>query len=212
MSTPRMIASRINETTSLPNLPDNKSFTLNLSLESDNPAVSPIIDLDRVAMIFTSNRVNNPVTNWITDNRVSTLEDDPNAFVYASQPVTLENGSTSIKIHLEAHINITSDIRAFYALLEDPNDELIYQPFPGYNNLLSTGQIIDPAKNDGLPDKLTAKTDVIAYTSEQVIWNDYEWSIDNLPTFRHFSIKLVGTGTNQAQPPRMKNLRVLALA
>ena len=212
MSTPRMIASRINETTSLANLPDNKSFTLNLALESDNPAVSPIIDLDRVAMIFTSNRVNNPVTNWITDNRVNTLENDPNAFVYASQPVTLENGSTSIKIHLEAHINITSDVRAFYALLEDPNDELVYQPFPGYNNLLSTGQIIDPAKNDGLPDKLTAKTDVIAYTSEQVIWNDYEWTIDNLPTFRHFSIKLVGTGTNQAQPPRMKNLRVLALA
>ena len=185
---------------------------MNLALESDNPAVAPIIDLDRVAMIFTSNRVNNPVTNWITDNRVNTLENDPNAFVYASQPVTLENGSTSIKIHLEAHINITSDVRAFYALLEDPNDELVYQPFPGYNNLLSTGQIIDPAKNDGLPDKLTAKTDVIAYTSEQVIWNDYEWSIDNLPTFRHFSIKLVGTGTNQAQPPRMKNLRVLALA
>ena len=212
MSTPRMIASRINETTSLPNLPENKSFTLNLALETDSPAVSPIVDLDRVAMIFTSNRINNPVTNWITDNRVNTLEDDPNAFVYASQPVTLENGSTSLKIHLEGHINITSDIRAFYALLEDPNDELVYQPFPGYNNLLSTGQIIDPAKNDGLPDKLTAKTDVIAYTSEQVIWNDYEWTIDNLPTFRNFSIKLVGTGTNQAQPPRMKNLRVLALA
>ena len=43
-------------------------------------------------------------------------------------------------------------------------------------------------------------------------WNDYEFSIDNLPTFRNFSIKLVGSGTNQAQPPRMKNLRVLALA
>ncbi len=212
MSSPRMIASRINETTSLPNLPDNKSFTLSLSLESSNPAVSPIVDLDRVAMIFTSNRLNNPVTNWITDNRVNTLKDDPNAFVYASQPVQLENGSTSIKIHLEAHINITSDIRAFYAIIEDPNDELVYQPFPGYDNLLSTGQVVDPAKNSGLPDKLTAKTDVLAYTSNQVIWNDYEWTIDNLPTFRNFSIKLVGTGTNQAQPPRMKNLRVLALA
>ena len=80
------------------------------------------------------------------------------------------------------------------------------------NDLLSTGQVIDPAKNSGLPDKLNAKTDVIAYTSNQVIWNDYEFSIDNLPTFRNFSIKLVGSGTNQAQPPRMKNLRVLALA
>ena len=212
MSSPRMIASRINETTSLPNLPNNKSFTLNLSLGTNTPAISPIVDLDRVAMIFTSNRINNPVTNWITDNRVNTLKDDPNAFVYASQPVGLENGATSIKIHLEAHINITSDIRAFYALMEDPNDELVYQPFPGYDNLLSTGQVVDPAKNSGLPDKLKAKTDVIAYTSNQVVWNDYEWTIDNLPTFKYFSIKLVGTGTNQAQPPRMKNLRVLALA
>ena len=212
MSTPRMIASRINETTSLPNLPDNKSFTLNLGLESVNPAVSPIIDLDRVAMIFTSNRLNNPVVDYTTDNRVKTIVDDPNAFVYASQPIQLENGATSIKIHLEAHINITSDIRAFYAITDDPNGELIYQPFPGHDNLLSTGQVINPAKNSGLPDKLTAKTDVIAYTSNQVIYNDYEFTIDNLPTFRNFSIKLVGSGTNQAQPPRMKNLRVLALA
>ena len=212
MSSPRMIASRINETTSLPTLPDNKSFTLNLSMESNTGLLSPIVDLDRVGVILTSNRLNQPITDYITDNRVNTLKDDPNAFVYASQPVTLENGATSIKIHLEAHINVTSDIRAFYAIAEDPNDELIYRPFPGYNNLLSTGQVIDPAKNDGLPDKLHAKTDVIAYTSSQVVWNDYEFTIDNLPTFRIWSIKLIGTGTNQAQPPRMKNLRVLALA
>ena len=97
-------------------------------------------------------------------------------------------------------------------MFEGPEDELIYRPFPGYNNLLSSGQIIDPAKNSGLPDKALPKTDVIAYTSDQVVWKDYEYTIDNLPTFRYFSIKLVGTGTNQAQPPRVKNLRVIALA
>ena len=107
---------------------------------------------------------------------------------------------------------MTSDLRALYAIAEGPEDELIYRPFPGYNNLLSSGQIIDPAKNSGLPDKALPKTDVIAYTSDQVVWKDYEYTIDNLPTFRYFSIKLVGTGTNQAQPPRVKNLRVLALA
>ena len=212
MSSPRMIASRINETTSLTTLPDNKSFTLNLSFESNTGLLSPIVDLDRVGVILTSNRLNNPITNYKTDNRVKSLINDPNAFVYASQPVTLENGATSIKIHLEGHINVTSDIRAFYAIAEDPNDEFIYQPFPGYDNLLPTGEIIDPSDNSGLPDKALPKTDVIAYTSKQVVWNDYEFSIDNLPTFRCFSIKLIGSGTNQAQPPRMKNLRVLALA
>jgi hypothetical protein len=212
MSTPRMIASRINETTSLPTLPDNKSFTLNLSLYGATPAVSPVIDLDRIGVILTSNRVNNPIDDWVTDNRVNTLKDDPNAFVYASKPVTLKDGASGLKIHLQAHINLTSEIRAFYAITEDPNDELIYQPFPGHTNLLATGQIIDPAKNNGLSDKLVPKTDKIAYTSDQVVWNDYEFTIDNLPTFRNFSIKLVGTGTNQAQPPRMKGLRVIALA
>ena len=58
--------------------------------------------------------------------------------------------------------------------LENPNDDLVYQSFPGYDNLLSTGQIIDPAKSSGLPDKALPKTDVIAYTPTQVVWNDYE--------------------------------------
>ena len=168
--------------------------------------------MDRVGVILTSNRINNPIDDWVTDNRTSTLKNDPNAFVYASKPVTLKDGATGLKIHMQAHINLTSDIRAFYAITEDPNDELIYQPFPGYSNLLATGQIVDPAKNNGLPDKLVPKTDKIAYTSEQVVWNDYEFTIDDLPTFKNFSIKLVGTGTNQAQPPRVKGLRVIALA
>ena len=212
MSSPRIIASRINETTSLPTLPDNKSFTLSLGFEGLDPSVSPMVDLDRIGMILTSNRLNQPITNYITDNRVNTLKDDPNAFVYASKPVTLKAGATGIKIHLEAHINLTNDLRAFYAISDGVNEELVYQPFPGYNNLLSTGQIIDPAKSDGLPDKALPKTDVIAYTPDQVVWNDYEFTIDDLPTFRYFSIKLVGTGTNQAQPPRVKNLRVIAIA
>ena len=156
MSSPRMIASRINETTSLTTLPQNRSFTLNLQLEG-NTGSSPIIDLDRVGVILTSNRINNPINDWITDNRVNTLEDDPNSFVYASKPITLKEGATGIKIDLQAHINTFSDIRALYAITEDLDDELIYEPFPGYPNLLSTGQIIDPAKNSGLPDKLVPK-------------------------------------------------------
>jgi len=101
MSSPRMIASRINETTSLPNLPNgNKSFTLNLTLSSLGNSLSPMVDLDRMAVILTSNRLNQPITDYTTDNRVNTLKDDPNAFVYASKQVTLESGATGIKIHL----------------------------------------------------------------------------------------------------------------
>ena len=185
---------------------------MTLDFYGENRWVSPIVDLDRIGVILTSNRINNPVDDWITDNRVNTVKDDPNSFVYVTKPISLKSGATGIKIHLEGHINVTSDIRAFYGISENPNEEFIYQPFPGYPNLLSSGQVIDPAKNSGLPDKALPKTDVIAYSSASVVWNDYEFTIDDLPTFKYFSIKLVGTGTNQAQPPRMKNLRVIALA
>ena len=45
MSSPRMIASRINETTSLTTLPDNKSFTLNLSFESNTGLLLSLIHI-----------------------------------------------------------------------------------------------------------------------------------------------------------------------
>ena len=113
---------------------------------------------------------------------------------------------------MTGHINVFSDIRAFYAISNDPEQELIYNPFPGHTNLLPSGEIIDPAKNNGLPDKSLPKTDILAYTSDQVVYKDYEYTIDSLPSFRYFSIKLVGTSTNAAQPPRVKDLRVISLA
>mgnify|MGYP003113096175 CR=1 FL=1 len=212
MDSPRIVASRINETTSLAGLPKNKSFTLSLDMTTNNPNLSPIVDLDRIAVILTSNRVDNPITDYSSDPRTSTVIDDPNSFVYASKPVTLETPATSIKIYMTGHINVFSDIRAFYAISNDPEQELIYNPFPGYTNLLPSGEIIDPAKNNGLPDKSLPKTDILAYTSSQVVYKDYEYTIDSLPSFRYFSIKLVGTSTNAAQPPRVKDLRVISLA
>ena len=212
MDSPRIVASRINETTSLSGLPQNKSFTLSLDMTTNNPNLSPIVDLDRIAVILTSNRVDNPITDYSSDPRTSTVIDDPNSFVYASKPVTLETPATSIKIYMTGHINVFSDIRAFYAISNDPDQELIYNPFPGYTNLLPSGEIIDPSKNNGLPDKALPKTDKLAYTSSQVVYKDYEYTIDNLASFRYFSIKLVGTSTNAAQPPRVKDLRVISLA
>jgi len=212
LNSPRMIASRLNETTSLPNIVNNRSFTMNLELFTGELSLSPMVDLDRVAVILASNRVNNPITNYVTDNRVSTLIDDPNAFVYASVPVSLENPATAIKIYMTGHINLFNDIRAFYAISNDPNEEFVYNPFPGHTNLLESGQVINPANNNGLPDKLVPKTDKLAYISREVVYKDYEYTIDNLPNFRYFGIKLIGTSTNKANPPRIKDLRVIALA
>lgn len=212
LSSPRMIASRINEINKLSTLPYSKSFTLNLNLSTTNTYISPVVDLDRIGLVLSTNRVNNPVTNYITDDRVSTLEQDPSSFVYATNPISLENPASSIKVIAKAYINVYNDIRAFYAITNNPQEELIYYPFPGYLNLDSSKKIINIANSDGSSDKFLTKTDVIGFDSTKLPYKDIEFTIDGLPSFRYFSIKLVATSTNQTYPPRLKDLRVIALA
>jgi hypothetical protein len=210
--TPRMIASKTNADSLLATLPGNKSYELELNMTSSDPRLSPVIDLDRIGSIFVSNRVNNVVTNFNTDPRVATVDDDPSAFVYATKAIGLEIPANNIKLLCSAYINNFSDIRAFYALTNDPSEDLIYYPFPGYDNLLETGQVIDSSKNSGRPDKLVPPTDNKGFASTALVFKDYTFTIENLPSFKFFSVKLVGTSTNQCYPPRIRDLRAIAFA
>jgi len=212
-ATPRIIASKINETSKLPaSLPGKKSLTVNMKLASSDESISPVIDLDRVSLILTSNRVNDAISNYATDLRVASLKDDPSAFVYASNAVSLEVPASSIKIITSAYVNQLSDLRALYAIMKDPNEEPVYYPFPGYSNLTNLGAIIDAANNDGLPDSKIAKSDNFKNLSPELEYKEYEFTVNNLPDFRYFSIKLVGSSQDQAHPPRLRELRVIALA
>lgn len=211
---PRIVCSPINESTKLDNLPGNKSFTLTSNLYSLSDYTSPVIDLDRVGVIFTTNRINNPISDYADDDRVSTLENDPSSFVYATDVLSLENSATSIKVLTSAHINTYCDLRVLYSILKDKDETPIYYPFPGYANKkrLDSGLSPDDSLSDGTPDAKFAKTDIIGFDSNSIEFKDYEFTIDNLPSFRYFTIKIIGSSTNQAYPPRLRDLRVIALA
>jgi hypothetical protein len=212
LNSPRIVASKINETQNLSNLPGNKSLTLNVNLNTNNSYVSPVIDLQRVALSFTSNRVDNLITDFVTDSRVSTLQYDPSAFVYANIPIELELPANAIKVYLLGHINIYNEIKCLYSISNSPEDSLVYYPFPGYTNLNSFNKVIDYSKNSGLSDTKVVKDDGIGFEGDKVNYKEFTFTVDNLPSFRYYSIKLVGTSTNQAYPPRVKDLRVIALA
>jgi hypothetical protein len=212
LSSPRLIGSKLNENQYLGALPGNKSFSLNLKLNTSEEDISPVVDLDRVAMVFTSNRINNVIEDYKQDFRTSTLKDDPTAFVYATNPINLEVPASSIKILLSAHVNEQSDIRAFYAIMDNPADEPIYYPFPGFSNRIQSGQVINLEDSDGTSDLQVTKSNTKGFLSTEIDYNEFEFSIDNLPDFKYYSVKLIGTATNQAYPPRFKDLRAIALA
>lgn len=211
LDSPRLIASKVNEDQNLSTLPGKKSFTMNLNLNSSNSYLSPVVDLDRVSVILSSNRVNSVITNYTTDGRTASLREDPSSFVYATKPIELQIPATAIKVILTAYVNQSSDLRLFYAIQQDPTFDPIYYPFPGYSNINADG-VVNVFSSDGSSDVLVPKTDSIGFESDELIFRDYEFTIDQLPSFRYFSIKLIGTSTNQVYPPRVRDLRIIALA
>jgi hypothetical protein len=211
-STPRIVASKVNETSRLTNVTANKSMEVRFNLRTSDSRLTPVIDLDRVGMILVSNRVNNVITDYVTDSRVSTIKDDPSAFIYATKNIQLEIPATSIRVIVSAYINPYADLRALYSITTNPSEDPIYYPFPGYSNRIESGQVIDVANNDGTSDTFVPKNNTLGFDSNEITFKDYEFTVDNLESFRYFSIKLVGTSTNQSYPPRLRDLRVIAVA
>ena len=206
LDSPRMIASKNNENVILTDLPGNKSFTLDLEFFTNNSFVSPVVDLDRVQAILTSNRLNQPVSDFSQDRRVTVTGEDPNGAIYITKKVDLANPANSIKVLLDAYRDQTADIRVLYKIFTDDSsiDSVPYNLFPGYNNLDDLGNVIDVANNDG-------RSNVLVTPSDPGQFKEYEFFVDDLPEFTGFQLKIVMTGTNQAKPPRIKNLRTIAV-
>ncbi len=223
LDSPRIIASNVNaETNLVDKLPGNKSVNLKLTMGTGNSMVSPVVDLQRSSLVLTSNRVNNVISDFATDPRVNAIGEDPTAFRYISKEVELINPATSIRVMLEGHLTSRNDIRAFYAISDKQNFTPIFVPFPGYKNIIDQGfsgragqvlgQVIDPAKNDGLSDTFVAPTNEESFNPTDLVYNPYEFTIDNLPSFKSYRIKIVATSSSQVYVPQIKGLRVIAMA
>jgi hypothetical protein len=208
----RIICSKLNETEKLTNLPGNKSLNLRLQFNTVDSRSSPVVDAQRISTILTSNRINSTITDYAIDSRVNTIDQDPSAFQYISKEINLENGSTSIKLLLNAHINQYCDIRAFYAISDRSNFNPVFVPFPGHLNLNSKNEIIKFENSDGRSDVFVSPTQSLGFEANTIEFKEYSFTIDKLPPFRSYRVKLVLTSTNQVYVPRIKDLRVIALA
>jgi hypothetical protein len=205
-NSPRIICSQVNEETYLSSFPGKKSFTMELTLSSEDEKVSPMIDLDRVNLITIANRINSKISDYASDSRVNSLTDDPTAATYLSNIVILDKNADSLKVFFDAFRHSTNDIRVCYRIFRSdaPTTSQLWQLFPGYDNLDSNSQVIDPSKNNGRPDK-----NVLNSTLEDD-YKSYEFTASNLPQFNGFQIKILMSGTNSAFVPRIRDFRVIS--
>jgi hypothetical protein len=211
---PMLVCSDINEQKFITDSPGNRSLSLECNFTTTDSRVSPVIDTVRTSMILTSNLINNPSginknSNYANDDTVRSLDDDKHAAVYISKPVRLKIPANSIKVLLSASHTSNNDIRVLYQLFRDdsPESSLNYELFPGFSNYQIDGdgikRVIDRSLNDG-----SADSDVVFDTNP--FFKDYEYSVDDLPEFNAFAIKIVMASKNQANPPMIKDLRAIA--
>jgi hypothetical protein len=162
--------------------------------------------LDRVNVITTANRINSKIENYATDPRVNSLIDDPTAATYLSNIVTLDKAADNLKVFFDAFKHSTNDIRVCYRIFrpDSPVATQLWQLFPGYDNLDSNAQIIDPANNNGRPDRR------VSDSTSETDYKSYEFTASNLPQFNGFQIKILMSGTNSAFVPKIRDFRVIA--
>ena len=200
---PHMVCSSINETNELSGL---KSCFVDLTLTTSSTSVSPVIDLQRTSLFAVANRLNNidsssdvyPTTEFFASTEP---DGDNNSAIYLTKQITLENPATAIKIIHGAHRPSTSEIKLMYKILRTDDasdfDDLGYR----YFNTTGIDDNSTPASAD--------ENDFKEYVYTAGVTDDGIG--EALEEFVSFQIKIIMQGTNCAEPPRIKDLRALAL-
>ena len=185
---PRIVASKVNEYGILGGA---KSFNLELTLSTRNEHVSPVVDLDTANIVLISNLINNKVTDYTTDSRPRVPGFDPNSAIYETKRINLEFPSNSIQVMFDGHRDAEAEFRVFYKLFR--------------NDAVGVQQNYIPFNTNGLSDKTVNPNTTLNAFSE------YKYTAENTPQFNGFMIKVVMTANTQANPPRFKNFRSIAL-
>lgn len=203
-SSPQLVASKVNEDNELGG---NKSFKMAIQLNSQKSTQSPCIDLDRVSLIATTNRINMwpggpnvyAQASQIDPNvDVSTLAfGDQNDAVYITRIARLARESRSLKVDFQITRHPDTEIRLYYRAFTSGDTA---DP-----NTVGWIQMSLPTSNANLNEAYdTTATD-------QYLWKDYSYEARGL-NFNAFQIKIVMRSKNQAHVPLIADLRAIALA
>jgi len=198
-NTPRIITSIVNENTFLTDVPGRRSLNIETVFNTNDTDVSPVIDLDRMFAITTTNRINSPYNDdselYLRGYKVKSINDDKHDCVYLTKVVRLETSATSLKVQFAGFRPTGTNFRVYYKVFRSDVPSK-YQLFRGFNG-------------DGRSDKDLGTAS--AATALLKDYDDYTYTVVDLPEFSAFQVKIVMISNNQAVVPFIKDLRILAL-
>jgi len=197
-STARAVLSGVNETN---HLSGTKSLFYNITLNSVNANLSPVIDMARTNMYAIHNRLDSPTASNRTGFVAETDKSGGSvASKYITREIALETPATALDIRMAASVFPTSDIEVFRKV-KGADDDREMKDIP-YVQITQANTAISSEGRSQSPYNENFKTDFF----------DYEFSEEGIKEFQSFKIKIVMKGTNPAYPPRITDMRGIALA
>ena len=160
-----------------------------------------------MSIITTANiidKINSSSDIYPTTDYVDSIEPlgDNNSAIYITKKVALQNPATALKVLFDAMRPATADIKVMHKILpsasSDDFDDLGYVYF---NDVGSPDNPVSISLTD---------SDFQEYEFTAGVKDD-GFTNDPLPEFIQFAIKIVLQGTDAAQVPKLKSLRVIAL-
>jgi len=180
----------------------NTSTSLQMNFSTDNPRISPVINLDTITFTGISNSIGwiDKETFNVSPNAADRLigetrDNGSGSFRYLTNKVTLKNPASDIKIYVDVYKDVDADFDIYVKYgngesLQDENTEWVL--FDGVNK-----DKISSGVNQFIEYETTLSGDSSTYNiNAEFIW---------------FRAKLVGKTKNSAKPIMFKNLRVIAV-
>jgi hypothetical protein len=192
LTAPSLVASALNETNEMSG---SKSLGLALTISTPNNNISPVIDTARMSAHLIRNRIYSPVSGTTPDFVADTANTGGSGPAqYITRAIVLENESTSLDVRLSAHVPSTSEVEMFFRVSNADDARLM-------GDLAWT-----PFNTDGSPDKAVPPSD------DDITFKEHQYSVEDITTFTAFQLKIILKGTVSSYPPRVKDMRGIALA
>lgn len=201
---PYKIASKDNEVRVLGT---DKSVEVVATLSTNNPNVSPMVNLDSFSITTVSNRVESitPATFNVSPNATNRLVDETSGFQgsegykYVTRPIMLANPANDLMVYFDVYKDRDADFDVYIKRMTAYDTAGIDQiPWMKVDGLSKTYQSVD----------LTDRIEYVIKCSELCSgWLD---GGDFVP-FTGFKVKLVGRSRNSAKPPLFRALRAIAV-
>ena len=175
-------------------------------LSSTSEFVSPIIDTQLNSLIAIENIINN-----LSTNEAELPKGGDATARYITRRVTLKDGfdARDMTIYLTINKRAGTDVKCYYKILSQfdpvPFDDCLWKPMSQSDNLNTISLDADEFIEYQFDPTVTAPyvtAEAIQYTDGSATYSSY----------KTFAVKVVMNSTNTSVVPRIKDLRVIALA